>query len=50
MDGSPKFMHTPRKGIYQNCIKKCEVFFFLFWIFFFFFFFLPLNMGVTGEL
>ena len=36
---SQKFMHTPRKGLYQSCIKNCEIsnfgflanFFVLFW-------------------
>ncbi len=23
--GSPKFMHTVRKGLYQSCIKNCEI-------------------------
>ncbi len=22
---SQKFMHTPRKGLYQSCIKNCEI-------------------------
>ena len=22
---SPKFMHTPMKGLYQSCIKNCEI-------------------------
>ncbi len=44
---APKFSHTPRKGIYQSCIKNCSIsicgkkkLFFL-WVF---------NMGVNGEL
>ena len=45
---SPKFMFTPSKALYQNCIKNCEIFNFGF--FFFGSFFLPFNMAVNGEL
>ena len=35
---SPKFMHTPRKGLYQSYINNCEISNFGFWHFFLFFF------------
>ena len=38
-----KFMHTPRKGVYQSCIKNCEISNFGFLAFFMF------NMVVNGE-
>ncbi len=51
---SQKFMHTPRKGLYQSCIKNCEIWVFEFlaffgwggvgWIFFF-----PFNMIVNRN-
>ncbi len=48
---SPKFMHTPRKGVYQTCIKNCEISNFGFLaIFFFFFLGGMLNMVANGEL
>ncbi len=37
---SQKFMHTPRKGLYQSCIKNCEISNFGFLAFFFFVLFL----------
>ncbi len=33
---SPKFMHTSRKVLYQNCIKNCKISNFRFLAFFFF--------------
>ncbi len=33
---SQKFMHTPRKGLYQSCIKNCEISNFGFLAIFFF--------------
>ncbi len=32
---SQKFMHTARKGLYQSCIKNCEIKILDFWQFFF---------------
>ncbi len=44
---SQKFMHTPRKGLYQSCITNHEISNFRFLAFFFFWTF---NMVVSGEL
>ena len=44
---SRKFMDTPRKDLYQSCIKNCEKSNLGFLTFFFF---LPFNMVVNGEL
>ncbi len=44
---SQKFMHTPRKGVYQSCIKNGEIL--DFWQFFLFFFG-TFNMVVNEEL
>ena len=31
---SPKLKHTPKKGLYQTCIKNCEIQILDFWQFF----------------
>ena len=46
---SQKFMHTARKGLYQSCIKNCEISNFVFWQFFCSFF-LMFHMGINWEL
>ncbi len=46
---SQKLMHTPRKGIYQSCIKNFEILKFGF-LANFFVLFLTFNMVVNGEL
>ncbi len=45
---SQKFMHTPRKGLYQNCIKNCEISNFGF-LAISLFFLGTFIMGVNGE-
>ncbi len=47
---SKKFMHNPRKRLYQICIKNFEILNFWFLAIFFLFFFWTFNMVVNGEL
>ncbi len=46
---SPKFRHTPNKGLYQSCIKNCEISNFGF-LAIFFVLFGAFNMAVNGGL
>ena len=47
---SQTFMHTSRKGLYQSCIKNCEISVLDFFLQFFLFFLGAFNMVVNGEL
>ncbi len=46
---SPKFRHTPKKGLYRSCIKNCEISNFGF-LTTFIVLFGAFNMGVNGQL